>query len=233
MRVLEIHYAVKEISVKYVDILIRKTREKTNPVFSTHRRKKLNNTDFSIISNNCWAGSVYRYFGLPYMSPTAGLYFFADDYIRFISRLHYYLSMHPVIVPAEQSKHYAELVTKHEEDVLVGKIEDVEIIFLHYHSAEEALTKWVRRSSRINWNNLFIKFSQMNNCSDEHIRDFDSIPFHNKICFTAQDYPKYSSCIKFPGYEHSLQVENDTDRFNKCLNVIDWLNNVPEKYILG
>lgn len=24
------------------------------------RRKKLNNTDFSIISNNCWGGDVYR-----------------------------------------------------------------------------------------------------------------------------------------------------------------------------
>ena len=65
-------------------VVERKLREYTNPWFALARRKKLNRADFTVISNNCWAGSVYRYFGLPYLSPTAGLYFFASDYIKFV-----------------------------------------------------------------------------------------------------------------------------------------------------
>ena len=37
---------------------------------------------FTIISNNCWAGLVYQHFGLPYNTPTAGLFFFAQDYLE-------------------------------------------------------------------------------------------------------------------------------------------------------
>ena len=55
--------------------------------FSAIKRKKLNNTDFSIISNNCWGGAVYRRYGLPYQSPTVGLYFFAEEYINLLSHL--------------------------------------------------------------------------------------------------------------------------------------------------
>ena len=45
-----------------------------NRFLADNRRSKLNNTDFSIISNNCWGGSVYRHYGIPYLSPTVGLY---------------------------------------------------------------------------------------------------------------------------------------------------------------
>ena len=76
----------------YWGVAERKLREYTNPWFASVRRMKLNRADFTIISNNCWAGSVYRYFGLPYLSPTAGLYFFASDYIKFVSNLQHYVN---------------------------------------------------------------------------------------------------------------------------------------------
>ena len=56
------------------------------------RRKQLLFTDFTIISNNCWGGLVYQYFGLPYTSPTVGLFIMDDDYIKFLENLDYYLS---------------------------------------------------------------------------------------------------------------------------------------------
>lgn len=62
--------------------LSRKVGDGFNPFLAPFRRAKLERTDFSIISNNCWAGSVYRSYGLPYLSPTVGLYFFADYFIR-------------------------------------------------------------------------------------------------------------------------------------------------------
>ena len=87
----------------YWGILERRLRELTNPWFASARRKKLNRTDFTVISNNCWAGSVYRYFGLPYSSPTEGLYFFGSDYVKFVSDLRHYVDSKLEFIPAADS----------------------------------------------------------------------------------------------------------------------------------
>ena len=47
--------------------------------------------DTSIISSNCFAGRIMQDLGMQYNTPTLGLYFFADDYIEFLSNLKYYL----------------------------------------------------------------------------------------------------------------------------------------------
>lgn len=51
------------------------------------RQKKLLGKDFTIISNNCWGGMIYESYNLPKNSPTVGLFFFAEDYIRFLKDL--------------------------------------------------------------------------------------------------------------------------------------------------
>lgn len=60
---------------------------RTGKFFVERRRKQLKNTDFTIISNNCWGGMIYESYNLPKQSPTVGLFFMASDYIKFISDL--------------------------------------------------------------------------------------------------------------------------------------------------
>lgn len=55
---------------RFLETIRVKIREELNPIMGKLRRKRLINCNFTIISNNCWAGHVYRYFGLPYSSPT-------------------------------------------------------------------------------------------------------------------------------------------------------------------
>lgn len=69
------------------------------------RRNRLARTDFSIISNNCWAGLAYRYFGLPYQSPTAGLYFFGSEYVQFAGDLRRYMSLPIEFMDPRDSAH--------------------------------------------------------------------------------------------------------------------------------
>lgn len=219
--------------MKLADRLICKAREKTNPWFAEYRRNNLERTDFSIISNNCWAGSVYRYYGLKYTSPTEGLYLFPEDYIKFVSHLHHYLSCDIRFISASDSKHAKALVEKNETNVPIGVIDDIEVIFLHYPNAAEAKEKWIRRSARVNWDNLFIKFSQMNGCTIENIRRFSEIGFENKICFTTTPMPDISCARYFSGYKNSTQgILNDTDRFNKAFDLTEWLNRKPSEYTL-
>ena len=64
--------------------------KKIRLLFAKSRNKKLINKEFTIISNNCWGGMIYESYNLPKMSPTVGLFFMADDFIRFCSDIKRY-----------------------------------------------------------------------------------------------------------------------------------------------
>lgn len=208
----------------YVGIAERFIREKTNRFFGQSRLEKLKRSDFSIISNNCWAGSVYRYFGLPYQSPTAGLYLFAEDYVKFAADLKRYLSLPVHFIHVEESRHYEVLKLRGEQKKPIARLDDIEIVFLHYATREEAEAKWRRRADRVNWKNLFIKFSQMNECSYEDVRRFDAIEHPNKLCFTAKPHPEVECAVYHPSSVVNGQITNDTDRFDQNFDLYAWLN---------
>ena len=214
----------------YFGIAERVIREKTNSRFSKGRQNHLTRSDFSIISNNCWAGTVYRYFGLPYQSPTAGLYFFGTEYVKFAGDLRHYLNTPIEFIDSCDSAHYETLKSRNELSKPVGIIDDVEIVFLHYPTPEEARAKWERRVERVNWDNLFIKFSQMNDCREEDLRAFDSLEHTNKICFTAMRRPDIACSVYHPRLCSGGGITNDTDRFTQGFNLVDWLNSEPAKY---
>lgn len=214
----------------YVGIAERVIREKTNGFFAPVRLKKLRRTDFSIISNNCWAGSVYRYFGLPYQSPTAGLYFFGEDYVKFAADLRHYLNLPVKFIDVRESRHYETLKQRGELGKPIGKLDDVEIVFLHYPTPEEAEAKWRRRADRVNWDNLFIKFSQMNECTDGDVERFGEIRHPNKLCFTAKPHPEIECAVFHPSSVVNGQVANDTDRFTQNLDLYGWLNRDAAPY---
>ena len=57
---------------------------RTGKQFTSRRIKQLKQTDFTIISNNCWGGMIYESYGLSKQSPTVGMFFMAPDYIKFV-----------------------------------------------------------------------------------------------------------------------------------------------------
>lgn len=68
------------------------------------RRKQLESTDFTIISNNCWGGMIYESYNLPKKSPTIGMFFIAKDYIEFLSDLKGYISGKLTFIKSEESR---------------------------------------------------------------------------------------------------------------------------------
>lgn len=207
---------------------IKKAKRKLNKRIYTIRRnrtcKNIKYKDFTIISNNCWAGKAYQYLDLPYLSPTVGLYFFADDYLRFVSDLRYYIDLDLKFISAEQSK-YAEILKKRNQThVPIGILDDVEIVFLHYFSENEAKEKWDRRKKRINYDNLIIKFSNMNLCTEKHLQEFDSLPFLSKFMLNIRKKPKYASEIYWSGKKSQTEILNDTDPFPGNLKLTKLLN---------
>lgn len=200
--------------------LIEKNRRCLVPI-----RKKEINRDFCIISNNCWGGKVYQRYGKSYSSPTIGLYFFATEYIKFLKDLDAYLEIPLKIIPTKDSRYYEILKTIGQENVIVGKLDDVEIVFLHYKNAQDAIEKWERRKKRIDKKNLIIKFSQMNECTDEHLKEFELLPYETKFAFTNHDVKELKTCIHIPGYDDKTHVIDDTSHYNDYIDIPKLINN--------
>ena len=201
-----------------------KIREKiVNPIMGGIRTSKLEDPKFTIISNNCWGGHVYRYFGLPYESPTVGLYFYTDEYIKFLSRLKDYIKMDLKFIPTNQSKYYEELINRNETNKIIGTLGDVEIVFLHYKTQAEVLEKWKRRCARIHWNHLIVKMTEQNKCSLCALQTFDDLPFEQKMVFTSNDYALRSQVI-FGDYLGKEEISNDTLHFRKYVDLIKLIN---------
>lgn len=199
-----------------------KIREKLNPYLGKLRIKRLDDPNFTIISNNCWGGHVYRFFSSEYLSPTVGLYFYAKDYIKFVANLEYYMSLDLKMIDIEQSKHKDDLREKGNQNDPIGVLDDVEIVFHHYNTPEEAYTKWNRRKERINWDHLVYKMSEMNQCTKEDLVAFDKLPIGPKVCFVSQDYGLNSQIIMKgnpPG-----NVINDTTPFRTYIDLYRFIN---------
>lgn len=209
-------------------------RERIKKFFFELRRffvkRSIRNKNFSVISNNCWAGRLYQYLDMPYLSPTAGLYFFAPDYIKFVSDLRRYLAVPLRFIEAEESKYYDELRKRNQTDKPIGILDDVEIVFLHYKTKEEAEEKWNRRRERVNFDNIIIKFSRMDLCTEQEIEKFDKLSFKNKFVLNNRLPLKYKSEVFWKEEYCEEGILRDTIPFPGNLNLIKLLNVTPETY---
>lgn len=188
------------------------------------------NKDFSVISNNCWAGRLYQYLDMPYLSPTAGLYFFAPDYIKFVSDLRRYLDTPLRFINPEDSKYYEELKKRNQTDKPIGVLDDVEIVFLHYKTKEEAKEKWDRRKARVNYEHIILKFSRMDLCTEKELELFDSLQFRNKFVINNRIPLKYKCEVYWKEEWNEKGISRDTVPFPGNLKLRKILNVIPEKY---
>lgn len=180
-------------------------------------RKMLKNRNFTIISNNCWGGFIYQIFKLPYSTPTIGLFLFAEDYVEFCRNIKYYLSKQIIFIEKDKSK-YNNYILK---NYPIGKIDNIEIHFMHYKSKEEAIEKWEKRKKRINWDNIIFKFSQKDLCSRNDIIDFMNLEYKNKICFTYEkNIPNTIFIANLSKYIDETEVTL------KKLNILSYLNKI-------
>lgn len=209
------------VKIRLRNYYIRATADK--------RRKAIKNTNFTIISNNCWGGLVYESYNIPKQSPTVGLYFVSQEYIKFVSNLEYYIKDCEIqFVEPEKSKHrefYAQ--DGRFGSFPIAQLGDVEIAMLHYHSKEEAKTKWERRCERINWDRLIVKMNDQNGCTEEEAVIFGNLPLKNKLFFTVKNFDAGDCTVHIPG--HGAQTIMSTQEpfgKSKYFDVNKYVNNI-------
>ena len=199
-------------------------REMLNTLFSKRRRAGLAGDGFTIISNNCWAGHVYRYFGLPYNTPTIGLYIWPECYLQLLSDLKTYMGLPLTFIGWEESMHPDILQRRGETDKPIGRLGDVEIVFLHYESEEEVLGKWTRRVQRIDWNHILVKCSQQNGMTWSQVEQFDRLPYDDKIIFVPISTDTIKSAVWYKNSAGKDEVEDDILSFRKYVDLTSWIN---------
>lgn len=164
---------------------------------ANQRKKKLKNPNFTIISNNCWGGMIYESYNLPKESPTVGTFFMAGDFVKFVADLKGYIAAELSFIKPEESA-YVELLKTDARfgHYPIGKLKDIEIMFLHYHSEDEAKEKWERRCQRINWDRLLIKMNDQNGCTEEDIKEYLSLPYEHKLFFTCHEWKNLRGVLR-------------------------------------
>lgn len=203
----------------------KKLKERIIRLCAPFRRLGLKNRDYSIISNNCWGGIKTRNYGLPYRFPTCGTFFFAKEYLKFLSDLKGHLAAELLPLSVSESRYADILYPKYGDALVLGRVLDAEIVFLHYDSFAEAKEKWDRRKTRVNFDNLLVKFNDQNGFQPEDYDTFAALPFEHKIFFTAhRELRGKPYTVYFDRYEKQGYVVDDIKPSNRYFNLKKYLN---------
>lgn len=143
------------------------------------------NSEFCIISNDCWGAEVYIERKIAYNTPFVGLFIPPSHFVKISNNLHEYFKLELVFIKETKFKEYEEHYIK--EPYPIALLGDIEIHFLHYKDDNQANEKWKRRLDRMpkDSSKWFIKGCDRE-ISDwpELISLWNSIPF-NKVFFSA------------------------------------------------
>ena len=205
--------------VRFAHARLRWSQRASNALW----RRRHDGSDFSIVSNNCWGGSVYQSLRRPYLSPFAGLFLMAPCYLALLEDLRGQLAHPPR--PADETRYEiaravrGRLVPRYP----IGLLGDaVELHFLHYATWEEALDKWLRRTARIRGDRLFVKFGDQNESSAALVRRFLGLPFARKICLTNRTDVGGPDVVGLGGAGPTTRLQEDYE-FRRALDVPAWL----------
>ncbi|WP_375752232.1 DUF1919 domain-containing protein [Vibrio sp. HN007] len=190
-------------------------------------RLKLTNIEFSIISNNCWGTFVYKQFDLPYQSPFINLLIYGPDYIALLEKLSPELLQKLTFISKEESKYKEELIKAgyYQLSYPIGLLDGkYEIHFLHYDNEDEARSKWLKRCNKINYEKLIVKFSDSNLFDDGMAKQFENLPYKNKVCFTAKPYENFQSIVYLDFFKGKEAVIDEWKKFWSSYNLYKVIN---------
>ncbi len=172
-------------------VIGRFKREKAARI-AAKEKKRLTNTHFSVISQNCIGGVFYHDMGLRFTSPTIDLYFSCPDFIKFVLDLDHYLTQ--------------ELSVSWGEEYPIGSLDDITIHFMHYETCSEAKEKWDKRKKRIDRDAILILCTDMEGFDEAAYEQWKKIPYP-KVLFSAEDR-KAPDVVFYPEFKQDGRVSD-------------------------
>lgn len=185
-------------------------------------RRRLQNRNFSIITDTCIGGVIYHELGLPFLSPTINLWMENVDFYKFAHNLKHYMSADLRFVPSP-------------DPTPVAYCDDILIHFNHYKTEAEAASKWYERRKRINWDNLFLITSDRP-CDREVTKDdilsLQKIPCKGRLVFSVKDISDCDYVLKYDkdpqgNYVKTYMLDKTwlgTWKWEHMFDYVYWLN---------
>ena len=73
---------------------------------------------------------------------------------------------------------------------------------MHYKSFEDGVELWERRASRVDYDNLYVVLVQRKGTTLEQLKQFDNLPYKNKVAVVNVPMPNIKCSYVIPGYEN-------------------------------
>jgi uncharacterized protein (DUF1919 family) len=184
-------------------------------------RRRLRNESFSIVSDDCWGGEIYRLTGAKVMSPFVGLGVPMPCFLKILRDLP--RAMASDLVQIDTSR-YDEVERSRERlgPFPMGLLADVdaEILFLHYPSWDVAYRRWMRRRERVDLANPFVKLTRHPNRLHELQEEFARLPYQRKVVVSEARVPSVNTWIAPFSEDAVARLHRGAVHFDH----IDWLN---------
>jgi uncharacterized protein (DUF1919 family) len=208
-----VHFGLPKILIKHLNIARKHGRGKkvekpSLPNFAEFIGKPpeqvsedhIGQSNFTIISSDCWGAGAYRRIGKIYQSPFIGTKIYAQCFLKLLKNLR--PSIESPLIFISHSKYEFINEKRKSQFYPIGQLPgDIEIHFLHETNEEKIKWKWEKRIGRIQWDHIFVTFSEDPGlCTEQMLRQFEELDFSNKVCFTTKEYPQFPSTIYIPNY---------------------------------
>lgn len=213
------------------------------PNFDFNEYIRLNNSNVSILSNNCLGGIIYNQLGLKAMSPTINMLCRSGkEYITFINNYEYYLDQEMKVFSENLPNQNDRMVSESNFNYLKGCLGTGEIVWLFIHDiyAEKAVETWNRRRRRGNFDNVVVLMTIINDVDAEV---FSQLPMKRKLGFYYKDL-HMKDILFVPEWnkmEVRAQFTHDFSRYTVAMNrpickapiYVDWIKflNGKEDYL--
>ena len=183
-------------------------------------RKKLHNQDATFLCPNCIGGILYHDLGLKFMSPTVNLMMTQPDFVKFVLNIDYYL------------RQEFEFFDHPEYECPCAYLGDIIIHFTHYHSKQEAVTKWKERAKRIQKDNIFVFLEERDGLTPDEILKLRVLEVKGLVVFTANEYADIPYTVQIEKYKNEGEVGNilmrsfwnDSREYERYFNFVKWFN---------
>lgn len=154
------------------------------------QREQFHNPTLSVFSSNCVGGCMLHDLNTRFNSPFVNLFLNAEDYLKFLADPHHYSALELQEIPADTG-------------YPVGRWGDLTVHFVHYPDFATAADTFRRRLARVDYDNLFVIFSERDGCTYADLQTFDALPYAHKVVFTHRPYERISSAFYIEGFEQA------------------------------
>ena len=161
-------------------------------------------TGISIISQNCIGGVLMHEYNMKFLSPTINCYMSMPDFVSFCENLPNNLK-----VDLQEEKNENNCAFP------VARLDNLELMAVHYKTFEEFENAWNRRRERVNLKKVLLIMTDRDGFSEDLLPRIAKLPYQ-KVLFSHVLYPGYDFVCKIPGFEKADTVGSVTDFIGIC-----------------